>query len=101
MTTVGFSSTADDALEKMNTSVQHREWRGPTPTGGMQNYRLPLRAAAGFLTTPNSGFHIATIHYMSLPLEQEAHVHLAEHRRRSDEILAGTLELTGAAVEFG
>ena len=63
----------------------------PGPRVGVQNYRLSLRAGDGFLTGPNS----------SLPvLEKEAHVHLAVHRRRGGEILAGMLELTGAAVEF-
>ena len=62
------------------------------PRVGVQNYRPPLRAGAdGFLTWPN----------ISLPLlEKEAHGHLAVHRRRGGEILAGMLELTGAAVEF-
>ena len=42
-----------------------------------------------------------TIHYISLPLlEKDAHVHLAVHRRRGGEILAGLLELPAAAVKF-
>jgi hypothetical protein len=87
-----FSSTATDALEKMTAGAQHDHGAARRPRVGVQNYRLPLRAGAdGFFTRPN----------ISLPLlEKEAHVHLAVHRRRSGEILAGMLELTGAAVEF-